>query len=160
MRANAAWTRAAARLPRGNEAANAQLAEAMSLASLQFPDTLRPQNDEDRVVYVEWKSQDAHEEALRKNEQWTRAGPSGLATVGRTTRRGHDGTDLGVQYDYRVPLGALDGPCPHREDHEDVPTVVQPASALARPASLHGLVDGVVKGERATEWRRRRRSEN
>jgi len=154
VRAAAAWARAERQLPRNDAAANAQLAEAMSQASLGHLKTLAPQNDEDRVVYEGWKSQGAHAEALRKNNEWTSAEPSGLATVGRTTRFGHSGTDLGLQYDYRVPLGDLDGPCPHRADHEDVPTVVQPASALARPASLHGLVDCVVKGEKLNAWRR------
>ena len=155
VRASAAWVRAAARLPR-DAAADACLAGAMSAASLEHPETLAPQNDEDRVVYVGWKSQAALDNALRENDEWTRAGPSGLATVGRTTRYGHSGSDLGLQFDRRVPVGDFVAPTadsyPRRSN--GAPTVVQPASALAGVAQLHGLVDGIVLGERRAAWMR------
>ena len=124
----------------------------MSLASQDHPKTLRPQRPEDVVVYVDWKSQDAHAEALRKNDEWTSARPSGLATVGRyLAHRGSPGPSRGVRFDYRVD--GLVEPYPKRSG--DVPTVVQPASALARVKPLHGLVDGIVLGEKSNEWRRR-----
>ena len=155
VRAAAAWERAKARLPRGNAAANALLADAISAAaSLEHPETLEPQDDDDVAVFVPWDDEDAHREALDEWRSWTLAGPSGLATVGRNQRKtGYSGTHLGLRFDRRVPVDAFVAPtaesCPHRPS--GAPTVLQPASALAGPESLHGLVDGIVLGERVNE---------
>ena len=157
VRAANAWARAERRLPRGNAAANALLADAISAASLEHPETLEPQNADEFAVFESWEGdEDAHQEALDEWRSWTLAGPSGLATVGRNLKSGHSGTHLGLQLDRRVPVSAFVTPtaesCPHRSS--GAPTVVQPASALALPESLHGLVDGVVLGVRRTAWMR------
>ena len=156
VRATRILAKATAQLPREDDVANAQLAAAIRAASLLHPKTLEPQDDDEVVFFQEWKSKEAHDEAVRKHREWTGAGPSAFASVGRNNRRyGHSGADRGLPYDYRV--GALNGPCPKRLG--DAPTVVQPASALARVAQLHDLVDGMVAGENSNEWRRRREAE-
>ena len=148
VRAAAAWERAKARLPRGNAAANALLADAISAASLEHPETLEPQDDDDVAVFVPWDDEDAHREALDEWRSWTLEEPSSLASVGRNRP--------GLRFDYRVDADGLVAPTaesyPRRPS--GAPTVVQPASALALPESLHGLVDGVVLGVRRTAWMR------
>ena len=155
VRAANAWARAERRLPRGNAAADAWLADAILAASLEHPETLEPQNADEFAVFESWEGdEDAHQEALDEWRSWTLAGPSGLATVGRNQRKtGYSGTHLGLRFDRRVPVDAFVAPtaesCPHRPS--GAPTVLQPASALAGPESLHGLVDGIVLGERVNE---------
>ena len=150
MRAANAWTRAVARLPRGDEAANAQLAAAIRAASLLHPKTLEPQDDDAVAVFVPWDDEIAHREALGEWEAWTLAEPSSLASVGRNRP--------GLRFDYRVDADGLVAPTaesyPHRPS--GAPTVVQPASALPPVALLHDLVDSVVLGERPQNQRRRR----
>ena len=156
VRAAAAWRRAAVQLPRNDTAANAQLAGAVSHASLGHPETREAIDDDDVAELVLWDVATEHQEALDEWNAWTLEGPSDLATVGRRTRYGHSGTHLGLQCDYRVPVGAFVVPTaeswPRRPS--GAPTVVQPASALAPAESLHSLVDGVVTGERRTAWMR------
>ena len=148
VRAANAWARAERRLPRGNAAANALLADAISAASLEHPETLEPQDDDDVAVFVPWDDEDAHREALDEWRSWTLEEPSSLASVGRNRP--------GLRFDYRVDADGLVAPTaesyPRRPS--GAPTVVQPASALALPESLHGLVDGVVLGVRRTAWMR------
>ena len=161
VRAAAAWRRAAVQLPRNDTAANAQLANAASHASLGHPETRAPQNAEDVAVFAPWDDETEHQEALDEWNAWTLEEPSDLATVGRTTRRGHDGTDRGLPFDYRVPADSFVVPTadsyPRRSS--GAPTVVQPASALPPIALLHDLVDGLVLGEKATAGRAAARSE-
>ena len=149
MRAANVWARAERRLPRGNAAANALLADAISAAaSLEHPETLEPQDDDDVAVFVPWDDEDAHREALDEWRSWTLEEPSSLASVGRNRP--------GLRFDYRVDADGLVAPTaesyPHRPS--GAPTVVQPASALPPVALLHDLVDGLVLGEKATAWMR------
>ena len=144
VRASAAWERAKARLPRGNAAADAWLADGILAASLEHPETLEPQDDDDVAVFVPWDDEDAHREALDEWRSWTLEEPSSLASVGRNRP--------GLRFDYRVDADGLVESYPERLS--GAPTVVQPASALALPESLHGLVDGVVLGWRRTAWMR------
>ena len=123
------------------------LADAISAASLHYPKTLRPQNANEVAVFVPWDDEAEQQEALDEWTNWTLAEPSSLASVGLN--------GPGLRFDYRVD--GLDAPTaesyPRRPS--GAPTVVQPASALPLPESLHGLVDCVVSGERKNEWRRR-----
>ena len=149
VRAANVWARAERRLPRGNAAANALLADAISAAaSLEHPETLEPQDDDDVAVFVPWDDEDAHREALDEWRSWTLEEPSSLASVGRNRP--------GLRFDYRVDADGLVAPTaesyPHRPS--GAPTVVQPASALPPVALLHDLVDGLVLGEKATAWMR------
>ena len=148
MRAAAAWERAKARLPRGNAAANRWLADAILAASLEHPETRAPQNAEDVAVFVPWDDETAHQEALDEWNAWKLAAPSSLASVGRNRP--------GLRFDYRVDADGLVESYPERLS--GAPTVVQPASALALPESLHGLVDGIVLGEAIHASRRREAS--
>ena len=148
VRAAAAWERAKARLPRGNAAANRWLADAILAASLEHPETRAPQNAEDVAVFVPWDDETAHQEALDEWNAWKLAAPSSLASVGRNRP--------GLRFDYRVDADGLVESYPERLS--GAPTVVQPASALALPESLHGLVDGIVLGEAIHASRRREAS--
>lgn len=152
VRAANAWARAERRLPRGNAAADAWLAGGILAASLEHPETLEPQDDDDVAVFVPWDDEDAHREALDEWRSWTLEEPSSLASVGRNRP--------GLRFDYRVDADGLVAPTaesyPHRPS--GAPTVVQPASALALPESLHGLVDGIVLGEAIHASRRREAS--
>ena len=148
VRAANVWARAERRLPRGNAAADAWLAGGILAASLEHPETLEPQDDDDVAVFVPWDDEDAHREALDEWRSWTLEEPSSLASVGRNRP--------GLRFDYRVDADGLVAPTaesyPHRPS--GAPTVVQPASALPPVALLHDLVDGLVLGEKATAWMR------
>ena len=160
VRAAAAWERTKARLPRDDAAANAQLANAASHASLGHPKT-RQAIDDDIAVFEPWDDEAERQGAVDEWEGWTLEEPSDVATVGRRLEKnGYSGTDRGLPFDYRVPVGAFVAPTPESWPRRPsgAPTVVQPASALALPESLHGLVDGIVLGEAIHASRRREAS--